>query len=60
MATSEPAWSELLCADVSRFSLEPVAVARISIVRPDPLASPLRMRISGQSGLLLDEVIVTR
>ena len=58
--TNEPAWTELLCADVSEFSLQPVAAGRIAFVRPDPLATPLRVRITGPAGRMLDEVIVTR
>jgi hypothetical protein len=58
--TNDRAWSELVCANVSRFSLEPVSTARIAIVRPDPLTTPLRLRIASETETLLDEVIVAR
>jgi prepilin-type N-terminal cleavage/methylation domain-containing protein len=60
--SGQRAWSELLCANVSRFTVEPAsAPAAVTVIRANPLSSPLRVRVVSDSGtLLLDEVIVIR
>ena len=53
------AWSELLCADVTAFTVEPLRAMRTGFGAPRLRNdAPLRVRIDGRSGTLLDEVIV--
>lgn len=59
-ATNDRGWSELLCADVSRFAVEPVRSAGLLGLRRDALAGPLRVRLDGPGGVLVDEVIVVK
>jgi prepilin-type N-terminal cleavage/methylation domain-containing protein len=53
-------FGEIVCAGVTRFSLEPASRPRGVNIPRDPLAIPLRVQLAGATGILLDEVIVAR
>jgi prepilin-type N-terminal cleavage/methylation domain-containing protein len=59
-ATNDRGWSEVVCAGVSRFGLEPLQSAGLLGLRGDPLAGPLRVRVEGPGGVLIDEIIVVK
>ena len=59
-ATNDRGWSEVVCVGVSRFGLEPLQSAGLLGLRRDPLAGPLRVRLEGRGGVLIDEVIVVK
>jgi prepilin-type N-terminal cleavage/methylation domain-containing protein len=53
-------WSELVCADVSAFSVEPVQRRRDPNSNDDASAETFVLRVDGSAGHLLDEVIVLK
>jgi prepilin-type N-terminal cleavage/methylation domain-containing protein len=60
-SAGEPAWSEIVCAGASRMSVEPMQGPRQpGLPQRDPLATPLRFRLDGPGGEIVDEVIVIR
>jgi prepilin-type N-terminal cleavage/methylation domain-containing protein len=55
-ASAHAGWSELVCANVSRFEVWPVLVPGSQLSS----SSSIRMRIEGPAGEVLDEVIVVK
>jgi prepilin-type N-terminal cleavage/methylation domain-containing protein len=53
-------FDEIVCAGVTKFSLQPAIRPRGVNIPRDPLAIPLRVQLAGATGILLDEVIVAR
>lgn len=60
--TGQPVWSELVCTGVSRLSIAPVADSRpnLGMPRPGALSAPIRIRIDGPAGTVVDEIVVIR
>jgi prepilin-type N-terminal cleavage/methylation domain-containing protein len=59
--TNEPAWCEVVCVGVSHLYVEPQHGARqIGLPPRDALSTPVRIRLEGPDGPVVDEVIVVR